>query len=134
MGISTRHLGALAVVAVGLVTTHSADAAWYTDGLYTYEVQVHYTYYDSRTGYWAERGTFGSESEAKNFYFYLLMLGEKGYLDKDYPGARGFVADDVRLVRFSNYSYDPYGEEWISGDYWRSLKPIGTLPYAVYGN
>jgi hypothetical protein len=134
MGISTRHLGALAIAAIGFLAADSTDAAWYSDGLYTYEVQVHYTNYGSRTGYWAERGTFSSEAQAKDFYFYLLMLGEKGSLDDYYPGARGFLADDVRLVRFSNYESNSYGEEWISGDYWRSLKPIGTFPYAVYGN
>jgi hypothetical protein len=133
MGISTRHLGALAVVVIGLFTTHSADAAWYTGGWYTYEVQVHYTHYDWGTSYWAERATFSSEAEAKDYYFYLLILDDKGYLDYLYPGARGFLSDDVRLVRFNKYSYDSYGEEWISGDYWRSLRPIGSFPYAVYG-
>ena len=95
---------------------------------------MHYTNSTWKTGYWAEQGTFSSESEAKDFNFYLLMLGEKGYLDYYYPGVRGFLADDVRLVRFASHSYDSYGEEWISGDYWRSLKPISSFPYAVSGN
>lgn len=127
MGIATRHLGTLVIAAAGILAADSADAGWYR-----YEVQVHYTHYDWGSTYWAERATFSSEAEAKDYYFYLLVLDEWGYLDYLHPGARGYLSDDVRLVRFSNYAYDPYGAEWISGSYWRSLQPNYWYGYYQY--
>lgn len=128
MGIATRHLGALVVAAAGFFAADSADAGWYT-----YEVQVHYTHYDRGTTYWAERATFSSEADAKDYYFYLLLLDDMGYLDYLHPGATGYLSDDVRLVRFTNYSYDPYGAEWVYGNYWRGLRPANWYGYYMYG-
>lgn len=128
MPFATRHVGSLLIALAGFLLSDQAEAGWYT-----YEVQVHYTHYDWGSTYWAERATFNNEAEAKDYYFFLLLLDDMGYLDMVHPGARGYLSDDVRLVRFANYSYDPWGAEWISGTYWRSLRPRYSYSYSLYG-